>query len=145
MFKRVLTVCVGNICRSPAAACLLHDKLSDKGFTISSAGLAAVVGKPMDKTAHQVLEQHGYQWQQHIAQQLEHHHIANNDIILAMEQQHIDSILAIAPEARGKVFLLGKWIENQEVPDPYKHSVTMHEHVFTLIDSATDRWLKYLI
>ena len=144
MFKRILTVCVNNICRSPAAACLLHEQLSDKGFTISSAGLAAVVGKPMDATAHQVLQQHGYQWPQHIAQQLELQHIANNDIILAMEEKHIDSILAMAPEARGKVFLLGKWIANAEIPDPYKHSITMHEHVFALIQQASNSWLKHL-
>src|SRR5690554_1058735 len=144
MFKRILTVCVGNICRSPAAACLLHEALHDKGFTVNSAGLAAVLGKPMDKTAHQVLQQHGYDWSQHIAQQLEPHHISEHDIILTMENRHIDSIIAMAPEARGKVFLLGQWIDKQEIPDPYKHSTTMHEHVFTLIEQASNSWLKHL-
>lgn len=59
MFKNILIVCVGNICRSPTAEALFAHRLSGQGLTISSAGIGALVGNPMDKTAHEVLQDHG--------------------------------------------------------------------------------------
>lgn len=144
MFKRILVVCVGNICRSPTAECLLHHALHDKGFTVSSAGLSAVKGSGVEKNAASVLENNGYQWANHIARQLNRQIINENDLILVMEQRHLQDVLKIAPEARGKTFLLGKWIDNQEIPDPYRHSYTMFEQVFTLIKKATDNWATRL-
>lgn len=144
MFKRILVVCVGNICRSPTAECLLHSALSDKGFTVSSAGLSAVKGSNVEKTAAAVLEQNGFAWPNHCARQISSQIIRDNDLILVMEQRHLNDVLKLAPEARGKTFLLTKWLENQDIPDPYRHSTTMFEHVFTLIKKATDAWVKRL-
>jgi len=38
MFKSILVVCAGNICRSPTGECLLKDKLADTDIKVSSAG-----------------------------------------------------------------------------------------------------------
>ena len=59
MFKNILIVCVGNICRSPTAEALFAHRLSGQDLTISSAGIGALVGNPMDKTAHEVLQDNG--------------------------------------------------------------------------------------
>jgi len=48
------------------------------------------------------------------------------------------------PQARGKTFLLGKWLGDKEVPDPYRQSREAFEHVYELIDSACSAWQKYL-
>ena len=88
MFKRILVVCVGNICRSPTAECLLHTALSNKGFTVTSAGLSAVKGHGVEKTAAAVLEHNGYVWPQHQARQIDRQLIADNDLILVMEKRH---------------------------------------------------------
>ncbi|MDQ3594532.1 MAG: low molecular weight phosphotyrosine protein phosphatase, partial [Pseudomonadota bacterium] len=48
MFKRVLIVCIGNICRSPTAESLLRGALPCSDIKISSAGIAALVGKPIE-------------------------------------------------------------------------------------------------
>ncbi|HEY9033420.1 MAG TPA: low molecular weight protein-tyrosine-phosphatase [Pseudomonadales bacterium] len=144
MFKHILTVCVGNICRSPTAACLLHQQLAGRGITVSSAGLGALVGKPMDATAHAVLAEHGYEWQDHRARQLEPQHLHNADLVLVMEHKHSHTLLDMVPEVRGKVFLLGKWLDNTEIPDPYRQSDAMYHHVYQLIQQATDSWLKKL-
>ena len=145
MFSNILVVCVGNICRSPTAQCLLQQKLAGRDIKVASAGLGALAGKPMDKKAAAVLEQRGYQgWQEHIARQLTAEHVNDADIILVMEREHINGVLSLAPQARGKVFLLGKWLENREIPDPYRQSEAMFEHVFNLTEKTVDSWIKRL-
>ena len=49
MFKNILIVCVGNICRSPTAEALFAHRLSGQGLTISSAGIGALVVTPWTK------------------------------------------------------------------------------------------------
>ena len=122
MFQNILIVCVGNICRSPAAEALLAHKLEGKGLTISSAGIGALVGNPMDKTAHEVLNDHGVEHTAHRARQVDSEMLHRADLILVMEQSHIQHIRQIAPEVHGKTFLLGKWLDDTEIPDPYRQS-----------------------
>ena len=52
MFKHILIVCVGNICRSPTAEYLLKKQLLEKGsgITVESAGIGALVDKPASLT-----------------------------------------------------------------------------------------------
>lgn len=42
------------------------------------------------------------------------------DLILAMEQNHIEAVTRLAMEARGKTFLFGYWLQQMEIPDPYR-------------------------
>ncbi|MDX9738299.1 MAG: low molecular weight phosphotyrosine protein phosphatase, partial [Azonexus sp.] len=60
MFKSILVVCVGNICRSPTGEALLKSKLQGRGIEVTSAGLGALVGKPVDSTAAEVMATAGY-------------------------------------------------------------------------------------
>ena len=69
---------------------------------------------------------------------------AQNSVILVMEQRHLIDLCSRYPEARGKTFLLGKWLGDKEVPDPYRQSLEAFEHVYALIDSACSAWQKYL-
>ncbi|MCQ4319138.1 low molecular weight protein-tyrosine-phosphatase [Stutzerimonas stutzeri] len=144
MFQNILIVCVGNICRSPAAEALLAHKLEGKGLTISSAGIGALVGNPMDKTAHEVLSDHGVEHTSHRARQVDSKMLHRADLILVMEQSHIQRIRQIAPEVHGKTFLLGKWLDDTEIPDPYRQSKPAFEHVHSLLTQSVESWLPYL-
>lgn len=144
MFENILIVCVGNICRSPTAQALLAHRLSGQGLTISSAGIGALVGNPMDKTAHDVLQEHGLDFTAHRARQVDSHMLHDADLILAMEHSHIQHIRQIAPEVHGKTFLIGKWQGELEIPDPYRQSRPAFEHVHTLLTQAVESWLPYL-
>lgn len=144
MFKNILIVCVGNICRSPTAQALLAHKLSGQGLTISSAGIGALVGNPMDKTAHEVLQAHGLDFTAHRARQVDSQVLHEADLILAMEHSHIQHIRQIAPEVHGKTFLIGKWQDELEIPDPYRQSRPAFEHVHTLLTQSVESWLPYL-
>jgi protein-tyrosine phosphatase len=143
MFNNVLVVCAGNICRSPTGEYLLKDKLNSN-IKVSSAGLTALVDKGAEATATSIALTQHIDMSGHKARQLDSNLITNNDLILVMEQRHLSDLLGQYPQARGKTFLLGKWIENTEIPDPYKQSQEAFEHVYQLIDKACSAWAKYI-
>lgn len=126
------------------AEAMLRDKLESKSITVASAGLGALVDKPMDTTALEVLRGHGGEHADHKARQLTREILNDYDLILTMEQRHIKAILELAPEARGKTFLLGKWQDEQQIPDPYRQQRPAFEHVYQLIQQGVESWVKHL-
>lgn len=144
MFKKILIVCIGNICRSPTAEHLLGAALVPHGIQVSSAGLAAMRDHPLEPTAGQLLLEHGYVPQAHKARQLDACAVSEADLILVMEQRHIDGVLKLAPEARGKVFLLGKWQHDREISDPYRQGKPAFVQAYALIEQAAQAWAQRL-
>lgn len=144
MFHRILFVCVGNVCRSPTAAALLRQRLGRDDPDIGSAGLHALVGQPIDPTAHAVLRAHRLDADAHRARQLDRALLAAPDLILVMERGHAERIVRTYPEVSGRTFLLGKWRRDLEIPDPYRQQRPAFEHVYDLIDDCVAGWLPYL-
>ena len=142
LFKRIMIVCIGNICRSPTAEHLMRVALAPCDIVVSSAGLSALKNKPIEATAGAVLVEHGHELPQHSATQLTAAAINEADLILVMEQHHIGGVLSLAPEARGKVFLLGKWQDNREINDPYRQGKPAFVHAYALIDAAVNAWAQ---
>ena len=144
MFKKILVVCIGNICRSPTAENLLRKALDPSDIVVSSAGFQALKNSPIEATALSVLEEHGHVTKEHQATQLTAASINESDLILVMEHQHINAILSLAPAARGKIFLLGKWQDDREIKDPYRQGKPAFLHAYALIESAVHAWAKRL-
>lgn len=144
MIQRVLILCVGNICRSPTAEVLMRRELSDRPLQIESAGLAAVVGAPIHAMAEEVLAANGLSAKDHVARQVTQTMISQADLILAMEKRHLSALQAIAPHARGKAFLLGRWEGGVEVPDPYGRTREHFEQTYALIQRLLPGWRKHL-
>jgi protein-tyrosine phosphatase len=144
LFKKILIVCIGNICRSPTAEHLLGVALAPSGIQVSSAGLAALRDHPLEPLAGQVLEEHGHMPHAHRARQLDAGAVSEADLILVMEQRHIDGVLNLAPEARGKVFLLGKWQHDREITDPYRQGKPAFVQAYALIEQAAQAWAQRL-
>lgn len=145
MIDRVLIVCVGNICRSPMAEAVLRDQLGeDRKIVVESAGLAAMVGSPIDPLAESVLSAHGLSGKSHLARQIEGALVASAGIVFTMDKRQRAALLALAPWARSKVALLGKWQGDAEIPDPYRQQRTAFEHAYQMIDSAIRSWREHL-
>lgn len=144
MFNKILVVCIGNICRSPTVEALLKSRLAERGIDVSSAGIHALVDKPMDSTALEVLREHNGDHPDHKGRQLTRELLQQADLILAMETGHVKRIVQMAPEAQGKTFLLGKWQNNQEIPDPYRQQKVAFEHVYQLMTQGVDSWSQKL-
>lgn len=145
MFKRILTVCTGNICRSPLAEALLRRELSGFGMNIESAGIAALVGMPADSLAQQVAAEHGLDISEHRARQLTRELMVSNDLILVLDETHEQWINRRFPEFRGKTFRLGKWNGNRNIEDPYRQPKAVFELVLREIDEDVIAWMQRLI
>lgn len=146
MFSNILVVCVGNICRSPTGERVLQQLLPNK--TISSAGIAVeksrLTGKPADEKATLIASEKGVSLENHQAQQLTAQLCAKQDLILVMEQGHIDALTEIVPEARGKTMLFGHWMNSVDIPDPYRQSREAFDHAYSLIEQSAQAWAKKL-
>lgn len=144
MFSNVLLVCVGNVCRSPIAECLLRNALPGTGTVVGSAGLAALAGQPMDATAAALLGERGLDPSPHRARQLTAALLHESDLILAMEQPQLVQLGRMAPEITGRTFLLDKWIASRDIPDPYRQPRSVFERVFAMIEQGVRGWLPHL-
>ena len=140
-FDSILVVCVGNICRSPTAERLLKQALPHK--TISSAGISALAGHAADDTATAVADQNGVSLEGHVARQLTRELCQQHDLILVMEQKHMEAVSRIAPEVRGKTMLYDHW-NKRDIPDPYRQSREAFEFTYDLLADATQAWAQRL-
>lgn len=144
MFHRILIVCIGNICRSPTAEFLFRRALADRDIEWGSAGLGALVGKPMDPLALELLAQHGVDGSAHRGRQLTPALLRHADLVLGMEKGHIASMMRLAPEVSGKIMLLDKWGTGSDIPDPYRQQRIAFEHVYERVERSVAGWLPYL-
>lgn len=143
--KRVLVVCVGNICRSPMAEFVLRSRLDTSEFTIESAGLGALSGRPIDPLAEAMLGEHGLTGRGHVARQITPEMVEGAGLILIMEQPQLAAVQALSPGAAGKTFLLGHWHERVEIPDPYRQPKCVFRDVFWMIDKVAGSWCQRLV
>lgn len=61
-----------------------------------------------------------------------------------MEKAHLEQIGRIVPEARGKTMLFGQWLNQKEIPDPYRKSDEAFASVYQLLEKAGQRWVEKL-
>lgn len=102
---RILTVCTGNICRSPAVKRLLIAGLGDSA-TVTSAGTHALVGESIDHSIGLRLRRRGVSEEGFRARQLKNRHILGAALVLPLTTWHRARILEQMPSARDKTFTL---------------------------------------
>ncbi|QJQ93999.1 MULTISPECIES: low molecular weight protein-tyrosine-phosphatase [Halomonadaceae] len=148
MFHQVLVVCTGNICRSPVAAAMLQQRFSHLSAPrFSSAGLGALTGRGVDPNARKLAEAAGLDVSQHEARQLDETLLVEADLVLVMSAGQRSEIGKRWPSALGKTMLLGHWLEGErgrDIPDPYRKSPEVFEHVHRLLLRATEAWAARL-
>lgn len=98
----------------------------------------------MDPTAAELLRENGVDGSCHRGRQVTSELLRGSDLILTMEKQQSASIARSYPEVSGKVFLLGKWQTEAEIPDPYRQPRHAFVHAYRLIDASVGSWLPYL-
>ncbi|ETX11704.1 protein tyrosine phosphatase [Marinomonas ushuaiensis DSM 15871] len=123
---KVLTVCLGNICRSPAAQGILENVASYNkiALELDSAGTAAYhVGNPPDSRSIAALKQVSVNIAQQKARQVVQADFNEFDWILAMDKENLANLRQIQPEhSRAKLVMFGEFhpsVSFGEVADPY--------------------------
>lgn len=144
LFNNILTVCTGNICRSPMAEYLLRHRLEQAGNwqgRVCSAGISALVQQPAEEATVALMLSRNIDLGPHRACQLTRQQLRQADLVLVMEKHHRKSVLDLDPAARGKTFLLGHW-NNSEIADPYRRSDEVHFKVLQSIEDGLKPWLE---
>lgn len=120
---RILFVCTGNICRSPAAEVILRTKRPD--VLVDSAAMGPWhIGEPPYSLMQDLAAKRGYDMSVLSARLVDVADFSAFDLIVAMDQSHLDGLKTICPQAeRNKIvkmgaFASGSW-RDADVPDPY--------------------------
>lgn len=96
----ILTVCSGNICRSPLAEQLLRAGLAPwPQVSVSSAGTVGLTGESMPGQAAALSRQYGGDPSAHVARELTAQHLADADLVFAMSREHRRAIVELSPRA----------------------------------------------
>jgi len=145
---KILMVCLGNICRSPLAEGILTQMAADQGMNweVDSAGTSSWhVGQPPHQGSIQVASKNGIDITQQKARQFSPQDFNNFDLILAMDTENYNNILALAPQEiqKDKVKLILNYSNpgmNMAVPDPY--ITGGFEEVYSLLNDACKQLLN---
>ncbi|NQY15589.1 MAG: low molecular weight phosphotyrosine protein phosphatase [Henriciella sp.] len=134
--KRLLFVCLGNICRSPAADGLARHMVAEAGldWQIDSAGTGAWhVGSPPDPRMIQAASTRGLDLRPLRARQVEADDFHRFDHIYAMDRSNHADLTDIQPQ--DGLAQLHLFLENADVPDPYYGGEDGFDHVLDLIQA----------
>ncbi|TXK71139.1 low molecular weight protein-tyrosine-phosphatase [Mesonia sp. HuA40] len=145
---RVLMVCLGNICRSPLAEGLLKSKVDSNKVFVDSAGTSNYhVNDAPDKRSIAIARKHNLDISQQRGRQFKVKDFDRFDLIYVMDNSNYKDIVKLARtnEDQEKVHLILNELfvgENADVPDPYYGGDHGFQHVYSLLDEATDEIVK---
>lgn len=135
---KLLMVCLGNICRSPLAEGVLKEKLSEN-FIVESAGTINIhEGKKPDHRSIAIAKSYDIDISTQKSRHFNVQDFEKYDRIYCMDRNNLKDVLSLAKTQsdREKVFLM---IENAEVPDPYWGDIQDFDHVYQLLDKASEK------
>ena len=143
---RVLFVCLGNICRSPAAEGVFREIVNEntdtERFEIDSAGTGGWhCGELPDSRMRLHARQRGLNLT-HTCRKVSVSDFDDFDLIIGMDAQNVSDLRRLAPsiEASRKIVLMGDFIDEvlhyDYVPDPYYEGSEGFELVLDLLQNG---------
>ena len=143
--QRILTVCLGNICRSPIAHGLLIHHAENLGLNveIDSAGtISNHAGSPPDSRSIEIMTRNNHDISSQRSRIVKHEDFEYYDLILAMDKSNYEDLcsLAINDAQKSKINLVLP--QEGEVPDPYYGGDSGFESVYKMLDEVIPIWLN---
>jgi protein-tyrosine phosphatase len=144
--RRVLFVCLGNICRSPTAEGVLRQMAAQQAprlaLEIDSAGTADYhIGAPPDLRSQRAALRRGIDISGLRARQVTEEDFVRFDLILAMDRENLRELEAMkraGSRASLRLFLeYAPDLNLRDVPDPYYRDAGAFEEVLDLTTAAS--------
>ena len=124
--KRILFVCLGNICRSPMAEMVFKyivqkNELEDKFYIDSAATCRETTGYEIYYETQNILNKYNIPYTNHKARQLKKEDYDNFDYIIGMDEMNLKNIKRIVgQDTENKIYKLLDFTEStREIDDPY--------------------------
>lgn len=146
----VLFVCLGNICRSPAAETILRrlgEQSGVEGLTVSSCGIGDWhVGDLADDRMVSAAKLRGYVITKR-AEQFKKEYLDKYDLILASDHEVIEALylLAKSPAQKSKIHLISSFsptYKGEEIPDPYYAGAAVFDEVIDMLQDCCEGLLE---
>lgn len=152
MTKRVLFVCMGNICRSPAGEAVMQRFAEEFGadVEVDSAGTHDYhVGEPADPRMLEAAEARGYELTSK-GRQIKPGDLDPErfDLVLAMDAQNHALLLELAGESKTHIRLFGDYLDDEwpnDVPDPYYGEEDGFDQVLDMLEEGCPIILQTLV
>ncbi|TVU62388.1 hypothetical protein FQP90_12160 [Paenarthrobacter nitroguajacolicus] len=113
----ILTVCTGNICRSPLAEQLIRARLSKAGignFSVGSAGLNAAVNAPMEPLPAALSTEYGGNSAGSFGKQITEVLVGEAELVLTMTRKQRDELVKKYPGAAQQTFTMAEFVRAAE-------------------------------
>ncbi len=151
---RLLFVCLGNICRSPAAETIMCEVVKKAGLQdvieCDSAGTyGGHAGERADARMRRAAAERGYDIT-HISRPVRSSDFDLSDMIIAMDDNNYETLYRLAPsiEASEKIFRMTEFCRRyagrRYVPDPYYEGAEGFFLVLDMLEDACEGLLDYL-
>jgi protein-tyrosine phosphatase len=122
-----MVICTANICRSPAASVFLQEALLNKA----------------DQTIRKLMLERGFNLiESHRSQALMPHHLAQADLVLCMERDHLLRVQHMNPVLSGKAHLLGHFDDQAEVSDPIGKAQAVYDASLDQMQRLATTWAQ---
>ncbi|MFZ9981176.1 MAG: low molecular weight protein-tyrosine-phosphatase [Cyclobacteriaceae bacterium] len=149
--KKILFVCLGNICRSPLAEAIFNKRVRDMGLEgqliADSCGTGSYhIGERPDPRTLASAAKYGIPVS-HLCRQLHENDFTEFDMILAMDESNKKNILWKGGEPFSKKVWLMRAFDphgGEQVPDPYHGRESEFEEVYQILDRSVSGLIRYL-
>jgi protein-tyrosine-phosphatase len=139
---RLLFLCTGNTCRSPLAEVIGREEARRRGADVEcrSAGTFAWGGQPAAANAVRVAEEHGLDLGPHRSQALDGELLAHTDLVLGMDQSHVEVARILDPAAKASLITEALPVDHPEhgrpVNDPIGGDRAVYAGTYELLADA---------